>query len=161
MKKLYQSGPYWAPGLSAVVKAHTQTQTEGSISKKQKVTPLPPPCQKKAKQEGVPTSTWKGKGPHVSNWFVGEVVNVQMVGQRGKKTRETGTHPCDTTSHSKRLRDLFNCEVDLRGGTVQDAAAVVGELISDKDVIRYDMCTHLTYTHHACTHQKGYWRLSN
>ena len=69
-------------------------------------------------------------------WFRGTVVGVETVGQRGKATRDTGTHPYPAPL-MHRLREMFDLAVAQEGGGDQATAKVIACLTQEKDVFRY------------------------
>lgn len=153
LRKLFQHGPYWCPGMKKLVQdlqEQRQQQSPGlvkdgcirlhtpSLIKAEPLnTPLPVAKRKRAPNSVDISTTSRAvksvKRTSHPEWYKGDVVNLKI--KRGQKFQNTGTHPHDAPA-IVRLKQLFDWVVQVRGGRPQDAAETIRELTDDKDVIR-------------------------
>ena len=145
MTQLFRQGPFWAPGLTKVVKERHQKLRTPTLTEKAAVVEAAASAKQNGKENARSNEVTR-KASEQSNCFnpalkvkIASLPRIAAAANPAKKPRHPVTEEVNAESNKTMttLRALFAKEVASRGGAAQSEAAVIGELITGKDTIRY------------------------
>ena len=149
MTQLFRQGPFWAPGLTKVVKERHQKLRTPTLTEKAAVVEAAASAKQNGKENARSNEVTR-KASEQSNCFnpalkvkIASLPRIAAAANPAKKPREENPLTnavnkeviAESNDTMATLRALFAKEVAARGGAAQSEAAVIGELITDKKTL--------------------------